>query len=77
MTEVRILISPSPSVRNLLLARVRNLIDSHRRLKQFFGDGQNLAKEDVCDMDKDFVEKFKALIEAKMGDSKFECRRFG
>ena len=57
-----------PFSSQLLLARVRNLIDSHRRLKQFFGDGQTLAKEDVCDMDKDFVEKFKALIDAKMGD---------
>lgn len=37
-----------PFSSQLLLARVRNLIDSHRRLKQFFGDGQTLAKEDVC-----------------------------
>ena len=36
-----------PFSSQLLLARVRNLIDSHRRLKQFFGDGQTLAKEDV------------------------------
>ena len=35
-----------PFSSQLLLARVRNLIDSHRRLKQFFGDGQALAKED-------------------------------
>ena len=59
------------------MARVRNLIDSHRRLKQFFGDGQTLAKEDVCDMDKDFVEKFKALIEAKMGDSNLNVEDLG
>ena len=66
-----------PFSSQLLLARVRNLIDSHRRLKQFFGDGQTLAKEDVCDMDKDFVEKFKALIEAKMGDSNLNVEDFG
>lgn len=66
-----------PFSSQLLLARVRNLIDSHRRLKQFFGDGQALAKEDVCDMDKDFVEKFKALIDAKMGDSNLNVEDLG
>ena len=66
-----------PLSSQLLLARVRNLIDSHRRLKQFFGDGQTLAKEDVCDMDKDFVEKFKALIDAKMGDSNLNVEDLG
>ncbi len=66
-----------PFSSQLLLARVRNLIDSHRRLKQFFGDGQTLAKEDVCDMDKDFVEKFKALIEEKMGDSGLNVEDLG
>lgn len=66
-----------PFSSQLLLARVRNLIDSHRRLKQFFGDRQTLAKEDVCDMDKDFVEKFKALIEAKMGDSGLNVEDMG
>ena len=58
-----------PFSSQLLLARIHNLIDSHQRLKQFFGDRQTLAKEDICDLDKDFVEKFKALIEEKMGDS--------
>lgn len=66
-----------PFSSQLLLARVRNLIDSHRRLKQFFGDGQTLAKEDVCDMDKDFVEKFKSLIETKMGDSSLNVEDLG
>ena len=55
----------------------RDLIDSHRRLKQFFGDGQTLAKEDVCDMDKDFVERFKSLIEEKMGDSGLNVEDLG
>lgn len=66
-----------PFSSQLLLARVRNLMDSHRRLKQFFGGGQALAKEDVCDMDKDFVEKFKALIDAKMGDSGLNVEDLG
>lgn len=66
-----------PFSSQLLMARVRNLIDSHRRLKQFFGDGQTLAKEDVCDMDKDFVERFKSLIEEKMGDSGLNVEDLG
>ena len=56
MTVVLIHIFSKPFSSQLLLARVRNLIDSHRRLKQFFGDRHTLAKEDVCDMDKNFVE---------------------
>lgn len=66
-----------PFSSQLLLARVRNLIDSHRRLKQFFGDGQTLVKEDVCDMDKNFVEKFKSLLDAKLGDSNLNVEDLG
>lgn len=61
----------------LLLARIRNLIDSRQRLKQFFGDRHTLAKENICDMDKDFVEKFKTLIEAKMGESTLNVEDLG
>lgn len=66
-----------PFSSQLLLARIHNLIDSHQRLKQFFGDRQTLAKEDICDLDKDFVEKFKALIEEKMGDSELNVEDLG
>lgn len=66
-----------PFSSQLLLARIHNLIDSHQCLKQFFGDRQTLAKEDICDLDKDFVEKFKALIEEKMGDSELNVEDLG
>ena len=66
-----------PFSSQLLLACIHNLIDSHQRLKQFFGDRQTLAKEDICDLDKDFVEKFKALIEEKMGDSELNVEDLG
>lgn len=66
-----------PFSSQLLLARIHNLIDSHQRLKQFFEDRQTLAKEDICDLDKDFVEKFKALIEEKMGDSELNVEDLG
>lgn len=66
-----------PFSSQLLLARIHNLIDSHRRLEQFFGDKQTLSKEDVCDIDKDFVEKFKALIDQKMGNSDLNVEDMG
>lgn len=66
-----------PFSSQLLLARIRNLIDSHQRLKQFFGDRQTLAKEDICDLDKDFVEIFKTIIEEKMSDSGLNVEDLG
>lgn len=66
-----------PFSSQLLLTRIRNQIESRRRMKQFFGDRQTLAKEDICDMDKDFVERFKSLIEAKMGDSELNVEDLG
>lgn len=77
MTAVQIRTYPSLSVHSYCWLRIHNLIDSHQRLKQFFGDRQTLAKEDICDLDKDFVEKFKALIEEKMGDSELNVEDLG
>lgn len=61
----------------LLLTRIRNLIDSRQRMKQFFGDEQTLAKENLCDIDKSFVERFKALVEEKLGDSALNVEELG
>ena len=47
----------------LLLVRLRNLMDNHKRLKQFFGDKTTLSKEPVSDVDKCFVDRFRELIE--------------
>ena len=61
----------------LLLSRIRNLIDSRRQLRQFFGDNQTLAKENISDMDKDFVSRFKALVEEKMRDAELNVEDLG
>lgn len=61
----------------LLLSRIRNLIDSRRQLRQFFGDNQTLAKENISDMDKDFVSRFKALVEEKMGGAELNVEDLG
>ena len=36
-----------------------------------------MAKEDICDLDKDFVEKFKKIIEEKMSDSGLNVEDLG
>ena len=51
------------------MVRLRNLIDNHKRLKQFFGDKITLSKESVSEVDKGFVERFRELIEANLIDS--------
>ncbi len=61
----------------LLLSRIRNLIDSRRQLRQFFGDNQTLAKESISDMDKDFVSRFKSLVEEKMRDPELNVEDLG
>lgn len=43
----------------LLLVRLRNLMDNHKRLKQFFGDKTTLSKESVSEVDKGFVDRFR------------------
>lgn len=61
----------------LLLSRIRNLIDSRLRLRQSLADTQTLAKENICDMDKDFVSRFKALVEEKMHDPELNVEDLG
>ena len=61
----------------LLLSRVHNLIANRRQLRQFFGDGQAIEKESVSDLDKDFVSRFKSLVEEKMKDSDLNVEDLG
>lgn len=61
----------------VLVARIRNLVDNHKRLRQFFGDNVVLEKENIGDMDKSFVEKFRNLIEENMSDSGLNVEELG
>ncbi len=61
----------------LLLVRLRNLIDNHKRLKQFFGDKITLSKESVSEVDKGFVERFRELIEENLADSELSVEDLG
>ena len=61
----------------LLLVRLRNLMDNHKRLKQFFGDKTTLSKESVSDVDKGFVDRFRELIEENLADSELSVEELG
>ena len=61
----------------LLLVRLRNLMDNHKRLKQFFGDKTTLSKEPVNDVDKGFVDRFRELIEENLADSELSVEDLG
>ena len=54
---------------DLFRTRLRNLIANRRRLKAFFADSTQMAKADVSELDKGFAERFRALIEQRLGES--------
>lgn len=66
-----------PFSSKLLVARVKNLVANRQRLKQFFGDATSLAKEPVSEVDKDFVGRFRQLIEEQMADSNLSIESLG
>lgn len=66
-----------PFSSQLLLSRIRNLIASRHQLRQFLGDEQALTKENISDMDKNFLSKFKTLIERKMKDTELNVEDMG
>ena len=57
-----------PFSAQLLLSRVRNLISGRQKLRQFFADGQSLEKESLTALDKDFVTRFRTLVEERLSD---------
>ena len=57
--------------------RLRNLIDNHKRLKQFSEISITLSKESVSEVDKGFVERFRELIEANLTDSELSVEELG
>lgn len=61
----------------LLLSRVSNLLANRRQLRQFFGDNQTIERESISDLDKDFVSRFKSLVEEKMQDAELNVEDLG
>ena len=66
-----------PFSSRLLLSRIRNLLDNRCRLKQFFADGQLPRRGDVNDLDRDFVSRFRSLVEERMKDSGLNVEDLG
>lgn len=61
----------------VLQSRIRNLIDSTHRIKRALGDNEIITRENVCDMDKVFVERFKALIQEQMSNNALNVEDIG
>ena len=66
-----------PFSSQLLLSRIRNLLANRCRLKQFFGDTPMIEKSDINDLDKDFVSRFRALVESRLKDSSLNVEELG
>ena len=66
-----------PFSSELLMARLHNLIDNRKRLKDFFGDKTLTNATPLADADKGFVEKLRRLIEENIGNADFSVEDMG
>ena len=66
-----------PFSSELLMARLHNLIDNRKRLKDFFGDKTLANTTPLADADKGFVEKLRRLIEENIGNADFSVEEMG
>ena len=61
----------------LLLARIHNLLQSRKQLKQVFGGADELAKEEISTPDKEFVSKIRNEIHRNISDNDFGVEQLG
>ncbi len=62
----------------VLETRIQNLIEGRRRLRSLQDDLPAAeSKQVLCDMDKEFIRKFKSLIEENMSDSALNVEDLG
>ena len=66
-----------PFKHQVLSARIQNLIANRKRLKQLFGDEFSPSKSNVSDMEREFVERFRSLIEKDMSNSELSVEELG
>lgn len=66
-----------PFSSELLLARLANLIEGRSRLQSIFGDSLPLAKEDISDIDRDFVGRLREVIEENIDDTSLSVETLG
>lgn len=61
----------------LLLARIQNLVENCRRLKKYSNDSRLISKEKISDMEQEFMDRFRALIEKDLGNSELSVEELG
>ena len=61
----------------LLLTRIKNLIANSQRLKQLFSEGHTVSKESVSEMEKDFIDRFRSLLENNLSNSELSVEDLG
>ena len=66
-----------PFSSELLMARLHNLIENRKRLKDFFGDKAAISSAPLAETDKGFVEKLRTLIEENLGNADFSVEDMG
>ena len=68
-----------PFSAKLLMARLRNLLDNHKRLQSFFCDSSSTPaqKAPVSELDKSFMEKLNSLIETNMSNAGLSVEDLG
>jgi CheY-like chemotaxis protein/methylphosphotriester-DNA--protein-cysteine methyltransferase len=61
----------------VLRSRVRNLLAATQRIRQSAKSATLVTREGARDIDKEFVEKFRCLIEERLGDSTLNVEDIG
>lgn len=61
----------------LLLARIHNLLQSRKQLKQVFAGADELAKEEISTPDKEFVSKIRNEIHRNISNNDFGVEQLG
>lgn len=67
-----------PFSANLLRVRLRNLLENHRRIQNFFADKNAVQKENVLNqVDQGFISKLRQLIDEELGNSEVSVEDLG
>jgi signal transduction histidine kinase/CheY-like chemotaxis protein/AraC-like DNA-binding protein len=70
---------PKPFNEQLLMIRVRKLVENREKVKEYFQKNLTFGerKENVAEIDKSFIKKFRNLIEEKLIDSDLNVDEIG
>ena len=66
-----------PFSSELLLTRLKNLIDNRKRLQNFFADKTNIQKEPIAAIDQTFLEKLRSVIERNLSNPNLSVEELG